>query len=473
MIQTVDIKYLCPAIILLGSLLQISSVQSAPLRVDADKQQGLSVTLYNQDLGLVRDVRNLPPINQGQTLYIEDVSHQIMSETLQIENAGKVLEQNLNNNLISTGALLKAYIGKPLQLARFNSVSGTETITDARLLSVQGNQAVVEHQGRIETLPVNQQGWRFIFPKLPDGMQARPSLEIRSQGTKKASEAVLTYLTRGLNWQMDYALVLQQEGTQLSLDGMATLRNQTGVDFKNSQILLMAGQVNQPPRVMQQRFKAEAMLADAAPRGGSPEAFQDYQLYRLPQQANLLNGQTKQVSLISAEQIKSSKSYHYRFPVFPSLDRQSYDQKPDIKVSFENKASDGLGFPLPAGTARVFSPDSEGLRHFIGSAQIRHTSKGQKVELAVGKAFDITIKRRQTEFKKNYDSHLVTQEITLLNSRKQSATVNLNADFSQPWKIRDSNHPFTKINASQNRWQIEVPGEGQVTLRFKAELTKR
>lgn len=445
---------------------------ATPLTVDLEKQRALSITLYNQNLGLVRDVRSLPRVNQGQSLYIRDVSHQIMGQTLQVENAGKILEQNLNNNLISVPALLQAYTGKNIQLARLNNISGSETISDGRLLSANGQFALVELQGKIETIPVNQQGWRFIFPAIPEGMQARPSLEIRSDGTSKAGEAVLTYLTRGLSWQMDYALVLNSEGDQLKLDGLATLNNQTGVDFRNTKVLLMAGQVNQPPEQLIRRQKTALVMAESMADSGAPEAFQDYQLYRLPQRANLLNGQTKQVSLISAEQVKADRSYHYQMQIYPSLDRQQYNQKPDIKISFINTEKQGLGFPLPAGNARFFSPDSEANRHFIGSARIRNTSKGQKVELPIGKAFDLTVKRQQTIFKKNYDSFQTGYKLELINSSHQVKQISLTANFHQNWKVTDSSHPYTKVNASQSRWLIDVPADSTTELNFKTEIKK-
>ncbi|WP_417226360.1 DUF4139 domain-containing protein [Amphritea sp.] len=449
----------------------LTQATAAPLTVDAQKQQDLSITLYNQNLGLVRDVRALPPINEGQILYIRDVSHQIMGQTLQVENAGKILEQNLNNHLISVPALLNAYSGKMIQLARFNSVTGTETVSAARLLSADGNQALIEQNGHIETLPVNQQGWRFIFPTLPEGMQARPSLEIRSAGTTKASDAVLTYLTQGLSWQMDYALILNSTGDRLKLDGLATLNNHTGVDFRNTKVLLMAGQVNQTQAPMI-RQKTVMLMAESMADSGAPQSFQDYQLYRLPQRASLLNGQTKQVSLISADHVKASKSYHYQFQVSPSLDRQILEQKPDINISFLNTQKEGLGFPLPAGTARVFSPDADGARHFIGSAAIANSSQGQKINLPIGKAFDLSIKQQQTQFKKTYDSYLTGYQLAISNSSDQAKTIEITANFHYDWKVNESNHPYDRVNASQLRWQVDVPADSQTSLTFTTELKK-
>ena len=219
---------------------------AAPLSIDASQQESVSVSLYNNDLGLVRDVRKLPAISPGHSLSIEDVSHQMMSETLRLENAGEVLEQNLNTNLISHQALLQHYIGQQIELARSNPASGAESRFPVTLLSYQGNQAMVDNNGQIESIPLHNGQWRFIFPSVPAGMQARPSLEVALQNSKAGTSAVLTYLTRGLSWQMDYTMTLNKQGNRLSIDGLATLNNQTGVDFNHASIQLIAGQVNQP-----------------------------------------------------------------------------------------------------------------------------------------------------------------------------------------------------------------------------------
>ena len=459
--------------ITLASSLSPSYAQNAPLVINAGQQKALALTLYNQNLGLVRDVRQLPALQAGQLLSIEDVSHQMMSETLRIEQAGQILEQNLNTNLISPDALLQAYVGRPLQLARTHQASGDETQYTIKLLSIQGGQAAIEHEGQIETIPSNRDGWRFIFPAIPAGMQSRPSLEILSSGTPTASDAVLTYLTQGLYWQMDYAITLNKEGNQLMLDGLATLNNQTGVDYPDSRILLRAGQVNQQAPVTYKQQRAVMMAMSDAQESGQPEEFQDYQLYQLPRKTTLRNGQTKQVSLIAADQVTTRKTYHYTFPVYAALNRGEQDAKPDIELTFNNTTDDGLGFALPAGTARVFSPDNEGIKHFIGSARIRHTAEGQQVKLPIGKAFDLTIRQRQTDFKKSFDSYLISQELTVRNSRAQSSQIDLNADFSQPWSIEESNHPFLQVSASRAQWTVTVPANESVTLNFRTKLSKQ
>ncbi|WP_432472452.1 DUF4139 domain-containing protein [Amphritea sp. HPY] len=464
-----------PLLTLCSALLTLSLAggpHAAPLTIDADKQKSVTLTLYNQDLGLIRDERSIPRINPGQTLYIKDVSHQMMSETLRIEQAGQIIEQNLNTNLISAHALLQAYTGKTLQLARINPATGQESLYDITLLSVAGADAVIQSAGLIETIPLNSRDWRFVFPSIPQGMQSRPSLEVRSQGTSTASDAVLTYLSRGLNWQMDYAITLNAEGNKLALDGLATLNNRTGVDYNDSKIMLMAGQVNQVTAApMRKQREVMMAMADSA-QSGQPREFQDYQLYSLPRTTSLLNGQTKQVSLIAADKVKADKEYHYNFSVYPRPDRNKHENRPAIKLKFLNQQQNSLGFPLPAGNARVFSPDAEGIKHFIGSARINHSAAGQEISMALGKAFDLNIKRRQTGFNKNYDSHIIAQELILSNSKSQAATIIVNSDFSQKWDIQDSNHPFDRVNASRARWNIEVPAKGEIKLSFRVKLNK-
>ncbi len=445
---------------------------AAGISIDASQQQSLTVTLYNDNLGLVRDTRQIPAIPAGENLSIQDVSHQMMSETLRLENAGEVLEQNLNTHLISTQALLQYYIGKDIQLARMNPATGQESRFTARLLSYEGQLATVSRDNSVESVPVNSNGWRFIFPSVPAGMQSKPSLEITTAGSQASQEAVLTYLTRGLSWQMDYAMTLNQQGNRLSLDGLATLNNHTGVDFNNSNILLMAGQINQPPsnlRYKQERGMMAMAMADGM-ESGQPQQLQDYQLYKLPQSTSLKTGQTKQVNLIHSDQVNTGKTYRYRFPVYPGLDHNEYREKPDIELSFKNTKDSNLGFPLPAGNARVFSPDNDGQLQFIGSAAVGHTAAGETVRMPVGKAFDISIKRQQSDFEKIYNGHKMRQTLEIRNSRTSAAQVTLNADFSQEWKIDNSSHAYSRSAAGQAQWIVDVPGNGVTTLNFSVQL---
>lgn len=443
--------------------------------IGAEKRESVALTLYNQNLGLVRETRTVPPLQSGQEITLEDVSEQLQIESLRIANVGQIFEQNLNTNVLNQQSLLQHYVGKTLQLARLNPATGQEMISTVELLNTDGNRALIKRDNRFETIPLNNQ-WRFIFPALPQQLLTKPSLTFRSAGTNKPQSAQISYLTSGLNWNMDYVLTLDESGEKVALDGLASLTNQTGTDFRNAHISLLAGELYQPNNRYQMRQKSmEVMSAMSADMGAAPaqEQLQDFHLYSLPRQTDLLNGQVKQVSLLSAKDVAVERGYSYQFLIYPTLERNQHRVKPELTVKLKNEKKNHLGIPLPAGNLRTFSPDSQGHLQFIGGAHINHTGEGDEVEVKLGKAFDLSIHRKQTHFSKTFNGFLVGQELRISNSRTTPATLELTGNFPLQWQMKSSSHDFEQVMGGSARWIIEVPPRGDAVLQFKVEMEKR
>ncbi|NVK39827.1 MAG: hypothetical protein HWE39_01170 [Oceanospirillaceae bacterium] len=442
-------------------------LQAAPLQIDANARQSLSLTVYSQNLGLVRDTRHLPALAAGQTVAIGDVSRRMQTETLSIRGAGSVLEQTLNTNLLSHHAILQHYLGQELSLARRNPASGDESLATVTLLSVEGDRALVRRDDRVESVPLNQD-WRFIFPQLPPHLISKPSLEFRSRGTDASNDATFSYLTEGLGWQMDYVLNLDDSGNGMALEGLATLHNDTGVDFRDASFQLLAGSLNQPQPVAYRKATLEmaAMAADAG--AAPPQAFQDYHLYSLPQRTDLLDQQHKQLPLVSIDALPVAKEYRHEFLALPRPDGQRHRSAPQTWLRFRNDA----GQPLPAGAVRAFAPDSGGRLQFIGGSRIDHTAQGQDVELQLGDAFDLSVERQQTLFQKEYDADLLEYEVLVRNSGDADRQLQLAVNFTQPWELQHSEPALSQERGGRAIWTLDVPARDKRVLRFRVKLKK-
>ncbi len=440
------------------------------LQIGSEQQQALSLTLYHQDLGLIREQRSLPTLAPGQQVIIEEISRLAQPETLRISNAGQILEQNLNTNLLSQHSLLEHYLGKTLQLARTNPATGEETLSTVRLLSMDGQQALVEHGQRVEAVPHNSH-WRFIFPQRPARLLTRPSLSFRSGGTAQPGLAEISYLSSGLDWGMDYVLTLSRDGTTLALDGLATLSNRSGSDYRNASLQLLAGDVVQPlaqPQLRARGAEVMALMADSA--APTREPLGDFHLYQLPGRYNLLDGQQKQISLLSAPAIAVSREYRHSFLVYNRPDSEKQRSKPNLSLSFSHNGQAGPDLPLPAGDVRVFSPDARNQLQFIGGASIPHTAAGEEVQVNLGRAFDVSIERTQTQYSKSYDGVIVGQQLRLSNSRESSALIRVSAHFPQAWELERSSLPAETTTAGTLEWLIEVPGKSDSLLDFRVKL---
>ncbi|MGY8870520.1 MAG: DUF4139 domain-containing protein [Pseudomonadales bacterium] len=457
---------------ILTALLSPNIAHAAPVTITDKEQTDLAVTLYTHNLGLIQDSRTIPALTTKDTVVISDVSKQMQTETLQIRGAGSIKEQTLNKASLNYYTLLEHYIGKNVILAH-SQPNGQELQQTVQLLNVEGNTALVDNSGRIESIPLSSD-WRIIFPSRPPELLLKPSLTFRSKGTNKAGTAQLSYLTQGLSWQMDYVMTLSEDNNSLVVDGLASLVNDTGTLLKNARVRLLAGDVYQD-RNPRQRAKT-VMMAQAMAEGSgapSPQALSDYQLYTLKAPVTLQHQQRTQVPLLHADKVNVDSLQRYQFYISPRVDNQTLKVKPESFIRFTNNKKQGLGTPLPAGQVRFFSPDKTQELHYVGSAHLNQTATGEEVELAMGKAFDVTITQRQTDFQTAFDGTVVAYELRIKNSALKSRDVEISSLFSQPWKLISSTLQPIEKNAGMAKWKVTVQGNSESLLTIRARLKKK
>lgn len=443
----------------------------------ADQTQ-VAVTIYNEDLALVKDTRSLN-LPQGQhRLSIRDVSAFIKPETALLRSllpntSLSVLEQNFDFDLLSPQKLLEKHVGQTVTLVKTNAVTGQETQETATILSAQ-NGIVLKLGNRIETSVPG----RLVYPNVPEQLKDRPTLTttLEYKGSPSA-RLELSYLTSGLQWKADYVAELNQQETALDLSAWVTLTNTSGSAYPNAKVQLVAGDVNRVHEVMQPKammMRTEAIMDAAAPMP-SEQSLLEYHLYTLPRNTTIAENQTKQVALLSATGIPAQKTllltggeYYYQGQ-YRELEQK---QKVQVFVSFENQERAKLGLPLPKGVMRVYKKDTDGNAQFVGEDHIDHTVKNDTVRLKLGNAFDITADRVQTEFKNLskpnaapvYES---AYAITLHNAKKEAVTVTVKEPINGDWKILNSNMAYQKSNAHLATWQVSVPAESSTTLSYR------
>lgn len=464
----------CKPLLLALTVSLIGMSVHAKTLTEADQVQ-LLLTIYNQDFAVIQDQRQLPLLSAGEQVHIESVSPQILPETLRIQNAGDILEQGYSQSVLNYQALLNANLGKTLQVARLNMATGQETLSQIELLSVESNHVLVRRENQIESIPLNTPEWRFIFAaELPASLQGKRGIHFTSAGTESDKNVQLNYLSNGLGWKMDYVLTLDAMGKQLDIEGLASIYNRTGGDFNNAELRLMAGEVNAPDTRQPMMMRAMAM-SDAL--GSAPEqaveSVQDFYLYRLPNPVSLQNNETKQLPLIQQSDVPAILSYHYDFSVWPALDQQRHQAQADLRLNFDAPKMNAETSPLPAGQVRVFRPDRAGNMQFIGAANLRNLAVNETAELALGRAFDLNIQRRQILFSDGFDTVTIQQEVTITNSGNEGRSVNIGAQFQQEWTLRDTTHPMKEEGSGSLTAQMHLPAGGSETLRFSVELKKR
>jgi hypothetical protein len=452
------------------------------LRSTLQDQQSVAVTIYNENLALVKDQRKIQ-LGSGQNmLAFRDVSAQIRPETAlmrSLTSPGKlsVIEQNFDFDLLTPQKLLEKYVGKNVNIVRTNPATGSET-TEQALVLAASNGVVLKIGDRIETgIP-----GRIVYPDVPANLRDRPTLVMSlNNGGAAQQEVELSYLTGGLGWKADYVAELNAADDKLDLSGWVTLTNTSGATYGNARLQLVAGDVNRvrdEMRPMRAMAKMDMAVAAEAPRMAE-ESLLEYHLYTLDRPTTIAENQTKQVALLSAAGVPVRKElllrgadYYYQ----SSYGELGQKMKVGVFVEFDNRESAHLGMPLPKGIIRVYKKDGNGNAQFVGEDNIDHTPKNEKVRLKLGEAFDVTADKKQTDFKKLpnpakgnalFES---AYEIVLKNAKMGAVTVTVQEPIPADWKILKESHPHEKAASNTAVWKVTVPAESTTTLTYRVQI---
>ncbi len=422
------------------------------------------VTVYNQNLALVKQVRTVEITRSNLPLKFTDVAAKIIPTSVHLRNLSgnqdfTILEQNFEYDLVSGEKILDKYIDHEVEI-----ITDRGQLISGILLSKSGRSLVLKTDDGIRILPLNDK-MQINVKDLPEGLITRPTLIWEVAGVKNGKEKLeVSYLTEGMNWHAEYVGVLNENATQLGLDAWVSVENQSGATFQDARLKLVAGEIHRAPSPQIQEYAMEAM-APAYKRTGRQKGFQErsffeYHIYELQRPTTLKNNQIKQISLFPAATVKCHKEFVYS----PWRDSENIF----VKLAFENKKSQGLGIPLPAGIFRIYKKDQESLE-FIGEDRIDHTPRNESVKVTMGKAFDLKAERKVVTTTKISDrSQKMTVEIELRNHKEKEA-VTILVDERMPaiqWKISDSNFSYKKIDVTRVEFNVPVPANDKVKLRY-------
>lgn len=475
------------ALLLAPLALSLAAQSPKEMTTTLKDQQSLAVTIYNDNLALVKDQREVKLLKGEQALAFQEVSAQIRPETALLRNLSVpkdfwVVEQNFDFDLLTPTKLLEKYVGQKVAIVRTvpnADGAGSKELREEATVLATNNGVVLQFADRIETSAPG----RIVYPKVPENLRARPTLVIGlHSGAEKPQKLELSYLTGGLAWKADYVANLASDEKTLDLSGWVTLTNQSGAAYPNATLQLVAGDVNRVKERTQYRMNGVAMMdksmAPAAPKMAEESLF-EYHLYTLDRPTTLKENQTKQVALLSAsgvpvrkEYLLKGESYYYQGSYGDLGDKL----KVGVFVEFDNKTESRMGMPLPKGIVRVYKRDSEGRAQFVGEDAIDHTPKNELVRLKLGEAFDVTARRKQTDYKNLgkqgvwRNVHEMAFEVELKNAKKEPVTVSVLEPIYGDWEVIQKSHAYTKEAAGTAKFKVTVPPEGSATLTYRVRV---
>jgi hypothetical protein len=470
----------------------------AQIKQSASERTSVDLTIYNQNLALIREERTIDLLKGLNRITIPDIPATIDGTSLHFSSltdpsAVKVIEQNYQYDLVHQAKLLEKYIGKEVEFIRTDNESKKEYSIKGKLLATgwqpqpnynqySGNapyymsgQMIAEINGKIEISPAG----RLILPALPEGLILKPQLEWLVINSKQGEHKTeISYLASQLTWSCNYVALLDANDAQIDLTGWVTITNNSGTTFKNAGLKLVAGDVNlvkeEQAGFAMRKSLAIAQEDAAAPQFQQKELF-EYKLYSLQRKTDISNNETKQIELTSAKNVSAKKvfiydglsnQWRYWFNNYSYREQGSFGQQSNKKigvfVTFKNEEKSGLGIALPKGKVRVYKRDDDGKEQFVGEDEIDHTAKDEEIKLYLGNAFDIVGEHTQQNFRVVVPGHVVdeTFEIKLRNHKSEPVEVMV---YEHPWRWNEWD--ITKSNAVWEKVD-------QTTIKFPVKLKK-
>ena len=460
-----------------GSTPSSAGEQSTSLNDQTD----LSVAVYNSNIALVRDVRQLQLPAGSFRLKFMDIAATVNPATVHFRSLAEpdklgVIEQNYEYDLLEPAKLLNKYVGKEVTIVRSYIENNTTKHEEIRATLLANNNGPVWKIGN--EIVTGLFGESYRFPEVPANLYDRPTLLMSLENSGSRKQTIETsYLANNLSWNADYVLTVGRDDKAADMDGWVTLVNNSGTAFHNAKLQLVAGDLNRLPAKDQYRAMeamAKAQSAPAAPQF-QQENFSEYHLYSLARRTSVEDKESKQISLLEGSGVPVEKlfvvngqSFYYRNAQNPGS-----PLKDPVMVfyKFKNEEKAGLGIPLPAGNIRVYQKDSKGGLLFIGEDHIDHTPKDEFVTVKIGNAFDLVAERKQTDFKKIADRvYEMEFAITLRNHKDTPVTIQVNEPIGGDWEMLSSTYEAKKTDAFAAQFNVPVKANGESVLKYRVRV---
>ncbi|WP_395735472.1 DUF4139 domain-containing protein [Prosthecobacter sp.] len=496
-------KTLLPGLLLFASFLHVRAETS--------------LTIYNQNFGVVRDVVPLD-LQQGvnQVRFADTTAHlEPDSVILRDPKTGiklSIVEQNYRADPVTSGLLLNLNEGKVIdffvrepnkpdrvvkgKIIRSGYVMhnqqamqryGSRYYQSQSVMAQGTSQPVIEVDGQLQfSLPGEP-----LFPALADDTILKPTLDWRIHTDKPAKlDAELCYVTGGMGWEADYNVVSPEKGDLIDFTGWVTLDNQSGKTFKDAKLQLIAGDVAKLQNADARSYGMNEIVAFATANGSRPQvtekAFDEFHLYSLPLPSTLHDRETKQIEFVRTAGVKSQRLYiydgvqidqnRYRGSRMENIRHdENYGALSNPKVwvmrEIKNSAANHLGMPLPKGRVRFYRQDDDGRLQFVGEDVIDHTARDETLRLYTGNAFDLVGERKRTNYKSDNGNHWVDETFEIkVRNRKQDEAVEIRVVEHlyrwTNWEIRESSNTHLKTDAQTIEFRIPLKAGEEKTITY-------
>ncbi len=445
-------------LVFISSLYIGSTLFGATLSSDVKNN---SLILYNSNIALVHEERALEIQKDDATIVYPDVAQNIKIDSVNVSlpNAITINSQHYRYDKLTLEKLLKAYIGKKVDIRLLRNRNEFKIIT-ATLLSFNHSTALVRTLD-YKIISVKTSG--IEFDTIPKELITKPSL-VWNVNVKEDVKAPiqLDYLVSNINFKSNY--ILDLDGNNSALSGWISIKNHSGKSFQNTKLSLLAGDINRVHHKRPQLYKS--MRVTHSPARVKEHSFEGYHFYTIPFKVTIPNNETTQIKFLDKKNLDIERVYTAQMQNPLSLQGE---KKSAVSQSL---ALNGLDIPLPKGTIRIYSK-LKNQTILLAESTIAHTPSNTPLKLAVGKNFDLKVKETLLSRADSDEMFNVDVEYTLQNSSDENRSINILVPFNRQESstvTSDVEHTFVKGNLLN--FLVKIPAKQTENFKVHYESKK-
>jgi len=371
------------------------------------------------------------------------------------------IEKRISRNFLTPEKIIKENIGKDVEL-----ISRDEKVVSGKLIYVSGNNAVIETEiGKVKI--INLSKYEFTSLKYNKDSYYSTRLEYKVQSPKREQTDVkFLYFTDIISWDCEHIGYYDETKSEIDILSWARISNNSKFDFVSADLTLISGSVRKPEspeRGARQpmAFQAKVASAEAFSQFTGQKEF-EYYSYKYPEPVDLGKKIKIDLPLIEKKGIQVKKIYLYSHNLDPE----------DVFISLEteNTEEKNLGTPIPKGIIKIFSKKEKEFT-YIGSDFIPDTPVENKINLRIGKAFDLSADRKREEYNRITNRiHEESIKIELKNGSTKDVRVKVLERLQSDWEILSSNFEYAKIDAQTIEFVVPVGSRDSTTIEYRARF---
>ncbi|SIO21428.1 hypothetical protein SAMN02745824_3384 [Parasphingorhabdus marina DSM 22363] len=424
--------------------------------------------------------------------------------------ADGVIEKNRNAALLSPSALLNGHLGRGVTIRRTNVASGKTEEFDAMIRTDASAGVVIQTADGFEALRCSGLNDAIIYPAIPEGLSAKPTLSVKSRITEATRATVtLSYLATGFDWEASYVADIADDGQTLNLFSWVTLANSDETSFLNAQAQTVAGQPNkerddiapisggsislrcwpqattsdialrnraalgrlnswrtdeQDVITVTASKRSGALMEMAAPLAitAQQEELGDLKLYRIPVPVTIASQSQKQVAMFEKEQVQFVQIYKAELRA-----SASYDSPVGLStvLRMQNRKRDGLGLAMPAGRLVAFR-EAGGARLMLGEGSVDDKAIGEEVDITINRSPLVRYTLSTVDDVDVESRSYADKQVTITNASPRAAKVEVKIRRYDTERITRASEKLGRKDGS-DLWSVTVPANGERTLSFR------